>query len=152
MATIRKDIAKASDWIAKALASSGYRADFSPSSLSEVDRFFEEHSANGTPRAGGLLSDGLGSRLFALGCYVGEVVRRSKGGEWYGDDTDPEVELNAELRLADGSVCWPVQRVVKRLKNGDEDSIAAYGIGLGIPSGPSSASVWPGLLRRFLGK
>jgi hypothetical protein len=152
MATIREDIARASDWIAEALASSGYRADFSPSSLSEVDRFFEEHSINGTPRAGGLLSDGLGSRLFALGCYVGEVVRRSKGGEWYGDDSDPEVELNAELRLADGFVCWPIQRVMKRLKNGGEDGIAAYGVGFGIPAGPSSISGRPGVLRRFLGK
>ena len=87
-----------------------------------------------------------------MGCYVGEVVRRSKGGEWYGDDADPEVELNAELRLADGSVCWPIQRVMKRLRNGAEDSITAYGRGLGVPSGPSSVSGRPGPLRRLLGR
>ncbi len=132
MATIKEDIATASKWISKALKSSGYRADFTPASLQEIDRFFDEHSANGGPVAGGLLAESLGSRLFAIGSYVGEVLRNHLGGEWHGDDSDPQVEINVELRLADGTVCQPVQRAMKRLKNGAEDGIAAYGRGMGL--------------------
>src|SRR5215216_4179026 len=100
----------AASWIADALSSSGYRADLSPQSLWEVDRFLAEQSRQGAATPGGLLAEDLGSRLFALGAYTGEVIRRSLGGEWSGDDNDPEAEINVELHLADGSIVWPVQR------------------------------------------
>jgi len=77
----------------------------------------------------------LGSRLFAVGSYIGEVVRRKVGGYWVGDDTDPEAEINVQLRLADGAVCSPVQRAMKRFKNGPEDGIAVWGNGAGLQVG-----------------
>jgi hypothetical protein len=151
MATIKEDIATASDWISQALQSSGYRADFTPESLWELDRFFDEHSANGSPTPGGLLDESLGSRIFAIGSYIGEVLRRHHGGEWHGDDADPAVELQVELRLADGTVCRPTQRAMKRLKNGSEDGIAAYGFGLGAPVGPRPQQPPKGVFRRLFG-
>lgn len=135
MGTIVEDVTDAAEWIAAALNGSGYHADFAPSSLWEIDRFFEEHSPNDRPIPGGLLSEALGSRIFGLGSYVGEVIRRHVGGEWHGDDSDPEAEINVELRLPDGTACWPVQRVMKRFKNGAEDGIAVYGHALGLPVG-----------------
>lgn len=42
----------------------------------------------------GLLSEKLGSRIFALGSYVGEVIIRAYDGTWRVDDNDPEGELN----------------------------------------------------------
>lgn len=135
MANIKEDIDKSADWIANALNSSGYRADFAPRSLWEIDRFFEEHSQDGTAKPGGLLSSGLGQRIFALGSYIGEVARRELGGRWGGDDNDPEAEINVELLLPDGTRCWPVQRAMKRFKNGEEDGIAAWGAGLGLAVG-----------------
>jgi hypothetical protein len=77
-----------------------------PQSLWEIDRLFDEHSQNGAARPGGLLSSGLGQRVFAVGSYVGEVVRRKLGGDWIGDDSDPEAEINVELQLPDGTRCW----------------------------------------------
>ena len=136
MPTIVEDITTSSEWVASALSESGYVADFSPSSLWHVEFFFDDHCRGGTATPSGLLSEDLGSRLFALGAYVGEVVRRTRGGEWKGDDADPEVELKVELHLEDGTVCWPVQRVMKRFKNGTEDSIFAYGLSLGLDVGP----------------
>ena len=136
MSQIIEDAQRAAEWISQALQSSGYRADFSPESLWQIDFFFDDHSRNGEAIEGGLLAEDLGKRLFALGAYVGEVLRRNIGGEWYGDDTDPQAEVNIELRLATGAKCWPVQRVMKRFKNGPEDSIAVYGIGMGLQIGP----------------
>lgn len=136
MGTLRQDIQQASDWIARALRSSNYRANFSSQSLWEIDLFFDDHSVNGEPKPKGLLSQDLGARLFSLGAYVGEVVRRNLGGEWQTDDADPRGEINVTLKLPDGTLIWPVQRVMKRFKNGPEDGIAAYGLGLGLAVGP----------------
>ena len=126
--SILHDVHVAAERMARALSSSGYRADFSLKSLREVDRFLDEQAPGGTPKPGGLLSTNLGNRLFSLGAYVGEVVRRQAGGQWEGDDSDPEAEINVAVRLPDGAVIWPVQRVLKRCKHGDEDSVYAYGV------------------------
>jgi hypothetical protein len=139
MGSVIEDAGKASSWIATALSSSGYGADFTAASLWQVDFFFDEHTQTGGARPGGLLAQDLGGKLFALGAYVGEVIRRERGGAWVADDADPEAEINIALRLPDGTICWPVQRAMKRFKNGSEDGIAAYGLGLGLNVGPRPA-------------
>lgn len=122
-----EDIEKAYEWIASALTSSGYKADFTIESLKEIDRFFDEHCENGNPKQGGLLSEKTGMKLFAIGSYVGETIRRANGGKWLTDDKDPEGEINISVKLPSGSIIWPVQRAMKRLRNGSEDGIYAYG-------------------------
>ena len=124
---IVSDALLSAEQISRALSQSGYKADFSLESLKQVDRFFEEQVANGQPKPGGLLSQQLGARLFAIGAYVGEVIRRQNGGEWQGDDNDPQAEINIAVRLQTGVILWPVQRVMKRFKNGAEDGIWIYG-------------------------
>jgi hypothetical protein len=148
---IKEDVASGADWISRALQSSGYRADFSPQSLWEIDRFFDEHSHEGQAKPGGLLAEGLGQRLFGLGSYIGEVVRRARGGEWVGDDSDGRTEINVELHLPDGTRCWPVQRVMKRFKNGSEDGIAAWGLGAGLDVGPRPDQRSKGFFRKLFG-
>jgi len=138
MGSLVEDAGTAAEWIATALSSSGYQADFSPRSLWEVDRFYDEQSKGGKPRRRGLLAKNLGQRLFALGSYTGEVIRRDLGGEWQADDDDPQGEINIELHLPDGSIVWPVQRAMKRLVNGSEDGIAVYGAALGLAVGEGS--------------
>ena len=82
MANLVKEIAVAADEIARTLRGSNYRANFSPESLWDIDLFFDDHSEGGAPKAKGLLAEQLGRRLFALGGYVGETIRRKLGGEW----------------------------------------------------------------------
>lgn len=130
MASLIEDAQLAAKWIAGALQSSGYKADFTMESLLEVDRFFDEHSAGGRARSGGLLSSNLGSRLFALGSYVGDVVRQAYGGEWRADDQDPQGETRIQVVFANGGRVWPVQKVMKRFRNGPEDSLLHYGLAL----------------------
>jgi hypothetical protein len=128
------DALTSAEKISRALSQSGYKADFSLESLKQVDRFFEEHVSNGQPKPGGLLSQQLGARLFAIGAYVGEVIRRQNGGEWQGDDNDPQAEINIAVRLKTGVILWPVQRVMKRFKNGAEDGIWIYGAAASVPA------------------
>jgi hypothetical protein len=143
MASVVDDAEAMAEQIAVALSSSGYEADFSPASLWEVDRFFDDNAENGRPKRGGLLAEQMGARLFALGAYTGEVIRRAVGGTWAADESDPEGEINIELRLADGSVVWPVQRALKRLANGAEDAIAPYAAALGVDVGSPHAAKGP---------
>ena len=121
--------------VATALEHDGYGADFTPASLWEIDRFFDEQTRKGGPRRWGLLARDTGVRLFSLGAYVGEVIRRETGGEWEGDDGDPEAELSLGLRLPDDSLAWPVQRVIARMRNGSEDAIVPYAAALGVDAG-----------------
>jgi hypothetical protein len=64
-----------------------------------VESFFEDHRENGRPTPGGLLHEDLGRHIFALGAYIGEVIRRYRGGYWTGDDDDPAAEVNVVLHL-----------------------------------------------------
>lgn len=120
------DALKGAEWIAKALNSSGYRADFSLESLREVDRYFDDQTLDGKARDEGLLSQKLGQRLFALGAYCGEVIRRGAGGTWQGGTPGPQAEIDLALLLLNGSTLYPVQRAMKRYQNGTEDSLYAY--------------------------
>jgi hypothetical protein len=129
--------------VATALTKDGYDADFTPASLWEVDRFFDEQTRKGAPRRWGLLANDTSVRLFSLGAYVGEVIRRAVGGEWEGDDADADAELNLALRLRDDGIVWPVQRAVARMRNGAEDSLVAYAVAVGVEVGPK-----PGRRRR----
>ena len=137
MGSLVEDAVAAASWISRALTSSGYVADFGPGSLREIDRFLDEQSRDGQPTPGGLLAADTGPRLFALGAYVGEVLRRELGGEWRVDTEAPASEEGLTMVLADGSMVWPVQRVMKRYAEGPANSIAAYGLALGIP-GPAA--------------
>jgi hypothetical protein len=120
------DAKKSAEWIANALNSSGYKADFSVESLKEIERFFNEHSQDGKPKPGGLLSEQLGNRIFSLGSYVGEVIIRQYGGEWIGDDKDPQAEMNIEVKLKGKVSLYPIQKTMKRLRNGKEDNLHHY--------------------------
>ena len=115
------DIKTASEWVANALNSSGYKADYTLDSLKEIDRFFDEQN---TPD--GILSKNTGSILFSIGSYIGDVAIRYRGGCWSADDKDPYGEINIEVILSDGTKLWPVQRAMKRFKTGQEESISAY--------------------------
>lgn len=120
--TLLQDIMTSKDWIAKALNSSNYKADFSINSLKEIDRFFDEQNS-----PDGILSRNRGQILFALGTYIGEVIISVCGGEWLTDDSDPQGEVNIAVKLKDGSIIFPVQRAMKRYMNGKEDCIYDYG-------------------------
>lgn len=119
--TLDEDIHTACEWVAMALNSSGYKADYTIESMKEIDRFIDEQSGEN-----GIISRGRGKILFSLDCYVGETVIRLYGGKWHTDDNDPAGEINASVELDNGTVIFPIQRVIKRYRNGSEDGIYAY--------------------------
>ncbi len=120
--TLEEDIHSACAWIVTALNTSGYNADYTLESMKEIDRFFNEQSG-----VGGIITpERRGQIFFSIASYVGETVIKLYGGKWITDDKDPMGEVNMAVKLDNGIMLFPAQRVVKRYQNGNEDSIYAY--------------------------
>jgi hypothetical protein len=128
MSTLLEDIKTQSGWIVKAFKSDNLNLDYTIHSFIEIDKFISLYAKNGQPIKGGRLANGFGPILFSIGSYVGEtIIKTVPGSAWVTNDDDPEVEMNVELRFPDGGIIWPIQRVIKRFKNGAEDSVYVYG-------------------------
>jgi len=109
---------------AKLLAAHGYRSDFTPSSLWDVDHYIEE----GVPGEGA-----RDVKLRELGAYTGEVIRRTKGGKWA---ASPNAPAGVELELPDGTRCSPHGRVARRIEGGRDQGVAPYAQTFGVDVHP----------------
>ena len=145
MGTIVEDQRAAAASIADVANAAGYTFDFSARSLWDVERFLAENTSEGEPQPGGLLSKDLGSRVVALGAYVGEVIRGVIGGNWVSDqagadwipDTgaNTDLDLDADLAVAlqtPNGLLWPNQQVMKRIIAGESASITGYAAASGV--------------------
>lgn len=126
------EMVEAAQWMAARLPQLGCRGDFSLDSLKDIDRLLDETIADGQPRPGGPFVANFGTQMLALAAYVGEVIRRSRGSrwQWQGDgykDAKDET-INIRMRRDDGARCWPVQRLLKRVRNGSEDGLFVYAL------------------------
>jgi hypothetical protein len=127
MSTLLSDIRKQSGWLVQAFKTDGFKLDYSIESLKQIDRFFELHAKNGQAVPDGRLSVNLGPVIFSIGSYVGETfIKNTNGARWIIDDNDPQGEVATSILFADGGTVWPMQKVMKRFMNGEEDSIYYY--------------------------
>ena len=128
MATLLQDIKTQSDWIAKAFAADKLKLDYTIRSFIEIDKFFNKHSKDGKAVKGGRLTLNLGAIVFSLGSYVGQtIIKNVPGAVWQTDDNDPEGEITASVKLPDGTIILPMQRIMRRFQNGSEDAVYVYG-------------------------
>jgi hypothetical protein len=134
LSTIVEDVRDAAVSVADIANDAGYSFDFSARSLWDVERFLDDNASGGEPKAGGLLSKDLGSRVFALGAYVGEVIREAVGGEWVSDDSADD-DSTVTLRTSAGELLWPNQQVMKRIMTGDSQSLVDYARAAGVDPG-----------------
>jgi len=128
MGTLKEDINEQANWIVKGFAEDKLKLDYTIGSFIEIDKFFLKNSAGGQAKPGGRLSKNLGNVLFSIGAYIGNtIIKTVPGTAWEVDDDAVDEEINVAIRLPGNAVIWPVQRVMKRFKNGPEDSIYVYG-------------------------
>ena len=145
MGTLLEDLQKQSDWIVKAFAADKITLDYSIHSFIEVDRFFNRHSRDGKAIKGGRLSQNLGLIIFGLGSYVGQTFMKNiPGCIWQTDDKDPQGEINASIQFPDGTIIFPMQKLMKRFQNGFEDAVYVYGhhLAKGYIDEPFDQSFW----------
>ena len=128
MASLEEDIRKQSAWIIKAFEADNYKLDYSIHSLIEIDRFLEENMKDGRPKRKGRLATNFGAILFSISGYVATtLIKNVPGSILITDDSDPKGELNFSVQFPSGGICWPAQKVFKRVQNGIEDGIYPYG-------------------------
>ena len=127
MASLKKDIKKSANWLVKAFKALDKDLDFSVKSVEHIEAVLTEHFENGQPKPDGLFANGLGGKLFAISSYIGEVViRNTKATKWIVDDKDPQGEINIKLLSANGTEMFPAHRVMKRIRNGENDNVYYY--------------------------
>jgi hypothetical protein len=128
------EMIEAAQWMAARLPTLGCRGDYSLDSLADIDRLLDEAIVDGQPKPDGPFAANFGTQMLAVAAYVGEVIRRSRGSRWqwqgegYKDARDETI--NIRMRRDDGGQCWPVQRMLKRVRNGSEDGLCAYAVAL----------------------
>jgi hypothetical protein len=128
MGTLKEDINEQADWIVKAFAEDNLQLDYSISSFIEIDKFFIKNTVGGKAKPRGRLSKNLGGIIFSIGAYIGNtIIKNVPGSFWETDDAAAGGEIDVIVKLPKEVIIWPVQRVMKRFKNGSEDSIYVYG-------------------------
>lgn len=123
--SLAEEAAVMAEWTAESLCRGGFRADFTLDSLAEIDRFFDECVQDGKFAHSSPLSELPVPRVPALGAYLGETIIRKVDGRWCTDELPGDAAI--QVQLASEVMFWPVQRIRKRLLNGPEDGIEAYG-------------------------
>src|SRR5258707_601806 len=104
----------------------GITLDFSPQSLTNIDRIV------GRFHSDGLRPEQIGSTVFSFGCYVGEIFVRHHGGVWKApaettlpDDLKDQNNMMV-VELPNGDVWNPIGKTFTLLENGQGDSVAYF--------------------------
>ena len=127
MGNLKKDIKGGAEWTVNAFKALDKKLDYSIKSVEHIENLLEEQFKNGQPIEGGLFSNGLGGKAFSIASYIGEVIiKNTKNTDWEFDPSDPDNEMNMMVASRDGSKIWPMQKLGKRIQNGNEDNIYHY--------------------------
>ncbi|HEY8505754.1 MAG TPA: hypothetical protein VIL46_14310 [Gemmataceae bacterium] len=109
----------ADEAVRRARAEFGVALDFSPDSVAAVEELLGELHARRA--AGGMTDARINREAMTWGAYVGEVIRRLKGGRW--DKDHPVADPDSYPIDYDGHQSFPVGWCGRRILNGDEDNV-----------------------------
>lgn len=127
MGDLKKDIQGGAEWTVNAFKALGKNLDYSVKSVEHIELLLDEQFKNGQPVKDGLFSNGLGGKAFSIASYIGEVIiRNTKNTSWEFDPNDPNNEMNMMVSSKNKSKIWPMQKLGKRIQNGNEDNIYHY--------------------------
>ena len=129
MSKLIDDVKPAAEWVVECFKSDHTILDYSLESLSKIDQFISDNTIRpGVVKPQSRLSINVGTIMFSLGCYLGEtIIRNTPGTFWETNDDEPDERINTWIKFPNGGTAYPVQRVMKRFQNGEEDSISFYG-------------------------
>ena len=130
--TLLSELPEMEAWFKDCMRSEGYRLDGSMDSIKACDAFLDAHVQDGEPDAD--IAEQFGPICLAMAFYVGNTLLRYRSGRWEPDAQAPDDEIGLMLVFDDTTVCWPCQRVMKRVSNGPEDGLYAYALGLVDPN------------------
>lgn len=109
--SLMEEIPKAAGWWVQNMENFGYPLDGTSASFAVLDKFFEDQC-----KPGGLLPGKvrqMKTQLFAVGCYVGQVLVKELEAEWLVEEKVRDAEALIGVKLPDGRVARPVQRAIR---------------------------------------
>ena len=93
--------------------------DFSVEGVEHLEGIIESFPHSDNPA----MLEELSEPLVAMGCYVGEVIRRNFGGEWQDTSTVNGFQIGIKL----GSTYLnPIDKVIRRYREGSEHNLSNY--------------------------
>ncbi len=108
----------------------GVTLDYTERSVAKVDEIIESFRRENVPL------ESIAETLFCAGCYVGEILVRNGRGVWKKtEDTGMKGFASAPIVIQTGaaSACNPIDKVFKRMENGEEDSLTYFYSGFARP-------------------
>ena len=127
MGNLKDDIKGGAEWTINAFEALEIHLDYSVKSVEHIENLLEEQFKNGQPIKDGLFSNGMGGKVFSIASYIGEVIiRNTKNTNWEFDQNDPNNEMNMMVSSKNKSRIWPMQKLRKRIQNGNKDNIYHY--------------------------
>jgi hypothetical protein len=102
----------------------GVTLDWSEASIASVERFLAQMHTSYLTTKPRPTEEQVMSFAKAFGSYIGEVYRRSHGGEW--GMVTLEGQSFPGLRTRSGVNFWPWGRALNRIMQGPENNVADY--------------------------
>ncbi|MEO7174972.1 MAG: hypothetical protein ABIV51_03970 [Saprospiraceae bacterium] len=99
--------------------------DYSVSSLKEIETYLATTISDSKIKKGSLFRDNTDSMAFALGAYLGEVIRKNCNGvRWNTDDMESAIGILQES--PSGAKAFTINRAYKRIFEGESDSVHQF--------------------------
>ena len=115
-ATIARQMSGLAEAFLSGAAEEGDHYDYAPENAPRLDAWIDLFVAQGPPE------DVVHSVVLSMGAYVGELIVRNGGGRW---TFEPRTGAPG-VHLTTGLVCFPLNKVAKRINVGPEHSIAQF--------------------------
>ncbi|HLA35852.1 MAG TPA: DUF3806 domain-containing protein [Rhodocyclaceae bacterium] len=101
----------------------GRTLDYSAESIALIESIIDQFRMDGAP------TKNLSNTLVSMGCYLGEIFVRQQKGTWVWAADTPMKEVCAApflIQTGPTSFCNPIDKVSKRMENGEEDSLEFF--------------------------
>jgi len=100
----------------------GQVLDYSPNSITVLESIIDAMRRDGAP------FHKMGDTIFCMGCYLGEVFVRNGHRKWAAKESSPMKDFSSSflIKLSATAYCNPIDKVVKRIENGEEDSLTYF--------------------------
>lgn len=103
------------------------KLDYSVNSLKQIEDYISTTFKNSKPKKNSFFAEDTDSMTFAMGAYLGEVIRRnSRGVRWNNVETESPFEITQET--PNGSVAFTIGKAFKRIYQGEEDNMHHFAV------------------------
>ncbi len=94
----------------------GVDLDYSIESLHRIENYLEENYPSNQDAKNPFPAVRVGVKIFYIGAYLGETLRKKLGGNWQFDEHDPLGQIRAELCFENGERIRPIEDVMTRIE------------------------------------